>query len=284
MTRTILLFLFLVTAAATADVDAQVVSPKEGPVRYGHHHLNVTSVAAHKKFWVDTLGGVPVKGGTLEGIKFPGGLILMRQQPPTGGSKGTTVNHVGFQVPNVHTIVEKLRAAGYPIITAAEVTSVKPEAVKDGVAYIPNQDANVVFTMGPDEMKVELFEVPTLTVPIALHHVHLAADKVEEVRDWYVKLFGATPARRGSYDTAELPGVSLRWTPSTPAPVGTKGRALDHIGFEVVGLKSFCKKLEGMGVSFDRPYSEISGANLAVAFLTDPSGTFIELTEGLDKF
>ena len=60
----------------------------------------------------------------------------------------------------------------------------------------------------------------------------------------------------------------------------TRSRALDHIGFEVKDLASFSKELEAMGITFDRPYTEIA-MGLAVAFLTDLSGTYIELTEGL---
>jgi hypothetical protein len=36
-------------------------------------------------------------------------------------------------------------------------------------------------------------------------------------------------------------------------------------------------------VHFDRPYTEIPELGIAVAFLTDPWGTYVELTEGLDK-
>ena len=37
------------------------------------------------------------------------------------------------------------------------------------------------------------------------------------------------------------------------APAGTRGRGLDHIGFEVKNLEDFCKKLEAAGQKFDRP-------------------------------
>lgn len=45
-------------------------------------------------------------------------------------------------------------------------------------------------------------------------------------------------------------------------------------------LEAFCKKLEAAGVKFDRPYTKVR-IGLSVAFLTDPFGTYIELTEGL---
>jgi len=66
------------------------------------------------------------------------------------------------------------------------------------------------------------------------------------------------------------------------AVAGTKGRSLDHIGFEVKNLEVFCKKLEAAGVKLDQPYHKAPNANLSLAFITDPAGTSIELTEGLD--
>ena len=62
---------FIPFAAASAlclslssQASAQLLAAKDGPIVYGHHHLNVTSIDAHKRFWVDTLGGRAVKVGT----------------------------------------------------------------------------------------------------------------------------------------------------------------------------------------------------------------------------
>jgi lactoylglutathione lyase len=119
-------------------------------------------------------------------------------------------------------------------------------------------------------------------VPIALHHIHFAGPPAE-MRDWYVKVFGAKPGTRGIYVTADLPGVDLSFSAAQAPVVGTRGRVLDHIGFEVKDLVAFCSKLEGMGIKIDRPPNKIPALNLTVAFITDPWGTSIELTEGLDK-
>jgi extradiol dioxygenase family protein len=52
----------------------------------------------------------------------------------------------------------------------------------------------------------------------------------------------------------------------------------------VQNLAAFCKRLEARGVKLDVPYKKLAKRGLAVAFLTDPFGVTIELTEGLDKF
>ena len=76
----------------------------------------------------------------------------------------------------------------------------------------------------------------------------------------------------------------MRWTEKSEATLPTKGRALDHIGFEVRNLEAFCKKLGANGVKFDAPYSKTRHKSFASAELTDPWRTSIELTEGLNRF
>ena len=61
---------------------AQLTAASKGPVVYGHHHLNVTSIDEHKKFWVDTLGGEVITVGPLEVVRFPNVLVFLREQAP----------------------------------------------------------------------------------------------------------------------------------------------------------------------------------------------------------
>lgn len=276
--RSAVFILAMILSAAAASAQS---ASAPAAITYGHHHLNVTNVADHLRFWSDTLGGTPVKIGQTDNVKFPGVIVRLRPQAPTGGTKESTVDHVGFQVPDLRKMVEKLRAAGYPIVTAAEVVSVKSADVTDDIAFIPGQDIYIAFTMGPDNVKVELVENKTLSVPIAMHQVHFAATSIDEMKAWYAKTFGGKPVRRGTTETLDFPDVSLRWLAAPKAPAGTRGRVLDHIGFEIQNLEAFCKKLEAQGIKFDRRYGKVPELGIAVAFLTDPWGTYIELTEGL---
>ena len=63
----------------------------------------------------------------------------------------------------------------------------------------------------------------------------------------------------------------------------TQGRALDHIGFEVKDLELFTKRLEDAGISLTVPYRKVDALGINIAFIKDPWGTNIELTEGLAK-
>lgn len=271
---------FGVSWATTAS--AQLSAATQGPIAYGHHHLNVTDVDEHMKFWVDTLGGTTVPFGDRQIVKYLNTWIVMTERAPSGGTKGTTVNHIGFMVPDVRAALEKVRAGGYPIVTSEEVPSFLE--VTDDMAYVADQDTYIAFVMAPDDVKVELLQDPNQRAPIASHHIHFAAEDVDEMKAWYVKTFDAVPGMRGSFEAADLPGVNLTYSPSPDPLAGTQGRSLDHIGFEVDGLEALCRRLEEAGVVFDRPYAEIESLDIAIAFFTDPFGTYIELTEGLDKY
>ena len=259
---------------------AQLAAAKDGPIVYGHHHLTVTDLAAHRKFWVDTLGGTPGKLGNIETIAFTNVIVMLRQGTPSGGSKGTPVNHVGFAVPNLKAMVDKLRAAGYTMATRAELPP--SQEVKDDIAFSAGTKNNIAFVMAPDDVKVEFSELPAMP-PLSLHHIHFNTTDVDGMKAWYTKTFNAKPGMRGTFQAADLPGVNLTFSPTTDALVTTRGRSLDHIGFEVKNLEAFCKQLESAGVKFDRPYAKVPALGIAVAFLTDPYGTYIELTEGLAK-
>ena len=273
----------LLVLAPASRASAQLLSAKDGPIVYGHHHLNTTNMDAQKKFFVDTLGGTVVKLGAnqQEIVKFPNVLIFFRpMQAPTGGTRGTTVNHIGFSVPNLRPVVDRIKASGFQMITRSEVAAT--QEVKDDIAAI-SPTTSIAFALGPDDVKVELVQVKTQTLPITMHHVHFFGQQNTEMRDWYAKVFGARPRDAANFPAADLPGVALNFTKSPDAVVGTQGRALDHIGFEVRNLEELIKKMEGMGIKLERAYTKVAALNIAVAFIKDPWGTYIELTEGLDK-
>ena len=131
---------------------------------------------------------------------------------------------------------------------------------------------------------MEFIEDPNLKTPIAFHHIHMATTDPERLREWYVKTFGATPGKRDIFPAAMIPGGEVDFIKAQTPPAPTKGRALDHIGFEVTGLEAFCKKLQADGVPFDMAYREMPQlGGLKIAFILDPVGTRIELTEGLRR-
>lgn len=239
-------------------------------------------MAAAQKFWVNVLGGVVARTGAgVAIVKFSNVLVFMTEHPPSGGTKGTTVNHIGFQVPDLRGMLDRVKAAGFPLVTRAELP---PHIeVNDDVALIADLNASVAFVMGPDETKVEFIERRGMAGHIAMHHIHFAAPDVEEMRGWYVKTLGATANRRGRFETADLPGINLTFSPSPVPVVGTRGRALDRLGFEVKNLEAVTAQLAAAGVAIGKSDAGGPASGVASALITDPWGTDIELTEGLDR-
>jgi catechol 2,3-dioxygenase-like lactoylglutathione lyase family enzyme len=147
------------------------------------------------------------------------------------------------------------------------------------------------YLVGPDGVKVELVTSSESNAPpITHHHVHFVNKQYVEMQQWYMKVFDATlrPGQTDFFIGADLPGVGymlnfFRWELEDNL-VGTKGRAVDHVGFEVKNLEEFCQRLEAKGITLIQPYRKAPELNnIGTAVITDPWGTSIELTEGLDK-
>ncbi|MCU1385940.1 MAG: Glyoxalase/bleomycin resistance protein/dioxygenase [Acidobacteria bacterium] len=250
----------LFTSTAAPRLGAQLAAPGDSGVVMGHLHLAVKDLEAQRTFWA-ALGGTPVQNGPLALIQFPGTFVMLRQAQPTGGTVGSTINHVGFLAKDLAPWIAKWQAAGLKMEPQARPTQ--------------------VYLIGPDDVRVEILEDKTIDVPLKMHHLHFYVASPLETQAWYARTFGAAPGKRGQFDAADLPGVNLTFAKADTPTVATKGRALDHIGFEVKNLDAFCRKLEASGITLDRPYTKIPNSTTAIAFLTDPWGTYIELTENL---
>jgi hypothetical protein len=266
--------LTLAVLSMTLPARGQSIDPQASKVILSQLYFNVQNIESSKRFWA-SLGGTPGGSRPDETISFPGVRIHLKQiasgEQIPAPSAGSIVNHVGFRVPSVDEALAKWKSKGLKIATSP----------KPGQGYVFTPD---------DLMRVEIAEEPTLKVPIAFHHIHFlvgestggGTDSVIAMQMWYANTFGAIPGTRGSFIAADLPGANLTFTQSSTPVVGTKGRMLDRIGFEVVGLRQFCKKLEAKGTKFDIAYSA-SPEGFGSAFLTDPWGTYIEITEPPDR-
>jgi catechol 2,3-dioxygenase-like lactoylglutathione lyase family enzyme len=285
-TATICLAAIFLTALP-APSRAQLIAAKDGPIVYGHNHVYVASIPEAKKFWVDALGGAVVSLGSREMIRYENMMIFFTEDKPgapaRAGTKGSTVDHLGFQVPDLRAAVTKLEAAGFPNVTRQELPMYS-SSVKDGIAFDAGEKTPVAVFMTPDNVKVELHENKAMKAAIGLSHMHFYGTDPVAMRDWYVKVFGAKAGKVGDVETATLPGVQLNFSKAADAVVGTQGRVLDHIGMEARDLEAFGKQLPEMGLPAINKVNRVASAdNLGVAFVTDPWGTRIEMTEGLVK-
>jgi len=251
----------------------------------GHIHLVVQDPAAMQKVWVDVMGGKPDMAGPLTLVKLPNVFIIITGGATAAGRLGTdgsVVNHVGFSVKSYAATKAKAEAAG---LAVRELT--------------PGQQAFVTF---PNNVTVEIQEDTSIAAESEFSHFHLSVPDQNAAREWYIKTFGGEEGqRRKGLKGAKIPGGFVDFlgtggggrgkgkaaadaAPATPPPAlaGSKGRVLDHIGFEVKDLKAFTDRLVADGQKLDVPLTDAtSKMGLKIAFITDPYGTYIELTEGL---
>jgi lactoylglutathione lyase len=255
----------LLLALLALPVAAQIAPPNGAGVSMGHLHLISPDPEAVMKVWIDVLGGKKVMAGPLQFAMFPGVFVAVRKGEAGGATEGSVVNHLGFLVRDLDATKAKLTGAGVAIEREMPAT-------------------RQMFAMFPGNVRVEFTEDKALDAPIKHHHIHFATPEIEEMRAWYAKHFDAVPGMRGRFKAADVPGVNLSWNPADAPPAPTQGRSMDHIGFEVTDIKAFCGKLEAAGIKLDRAVTEVPDLGLTIAFLTDPWGTRIELTQGLARF
>lgn len=271
-------FAFLAFVLLAAPVNAQLFASKDAEVAMGHYHFNTADIAAQKKFWL-ALGGSTALFHKTEIVQFPNALLFFEKAKASGGTRGSSVNHIGFEVQDIRAMVDKLRGLGYEIATKKEVSGGQ---AKEDIFHHPSMKVDLAFVIGPDDIKVELTGNPNVQETTA-HHIHFFVPDVPKARDWYVQKFGFESGKRGPFEEARLAGIRLSFTKSDGPVVGTKGRSLDHIGFESRNVKKLGMQLEGRGITLDLPYKYTRGTKVANMFLTDPEGTRIELTEGLKQ-
>ena len=250
-TLTLLVFLLFTEAPAFA----QLTTANDHGITIGHVHLLSRDPDAQKKIWIEGLGAQPTRTGTLDMLRLPGVFIIINKAEPSAGSVGSTADHFGLSVKDLDDTKARLAAL--------------------------NVQVQGPFVSMPDGLRLELLEDKSQTMPVVMHHIHLTTDNGEMLRQWYVKTFDAGVGSRRNLPSAMFNGNEVDFLPARMTPAPTKGRAIDHIGFEVRNLEAFVKTLQAAGVTFDAPFREVPAIGLKIAFIVDPVGTRIELTEGL---
>ncbi len=268
---------FLLALLTATSAFAQLASPNKAGVSMGHLHYVVKDVEANTRFWI-ALGGTPIDRGGDVLVRFPDVLVTLTKGESTGGTEGSVVNHVAFRVQQLSTV----EAAGLKVARLANFPGVASTMTPEGerIELFENAALNLTFTQnaGYQDAMADRHNHP-LPRAVAFHHIHLyvPAGKVAEAKAWYTKMFGGVPGKRSNYDAVDLPGVNFNFSEAPKPTVPLKGRMLSHIGLEVQNIEAFCRRLESLGVTFERPCSKGEDGGL----LADPWGTSISLSEGL---
>jgi catechol 2,3-dioxygenase-like lactoylglutathione lyase family enzyme len=266
----VLVALLFVSALAAGTAAAQPAPVNQAGVTMGHWHIASKDVEANKKLFL-AMGGKLYMPGGQPLIMFPGLYIslILGNEKGDGGTVGSVVNHVGFIVDNVQQRVAQWKAAGVTVLPG-------------GALPTGGNRLDQAYVETPDGVRMEILEDKTQTVPIRNEHIHLAlpAAEIPKAQAWYAKTFGGQTATRNNAPVVNLPGVQIRFNAADTKQAPTRGRVLDHFGFDVNDHAAFVKRLEAEGIKLDQPVGKGATGN-TITYITDPWGTRIEIVQRL---
>jgi catechol 2,3-dioxygenase-like lactoylglutathione lyase family enzyme len=257
----------LILAAAPGLSGAQAPSPRND-LGVAFDHVSVIAPGPlfeqETEFW-QKLGGERRQPGVARFMlfTFPDMTVSVRDVAGAGGTVGSTVDHIGFQVPNTVEAIARFQSAG----------------LKTEAGGFPGQG----WIVSPTGVRIEILQDPELHSPIRGHHIHFFVTQPLAMQAWYAKNFGAVPGKRGNFEAANITAnttvINLSFSPSETAREPTKGRALARVGFAVNGLDAFLKRLQEQNVTVDRGIELQPDGHTAIAYILDPWGTWIELID-----
>jgi extradiol dioxygenase family protein len=233
--------------AMAATVWAQPLPPNTKGVSMGHIHLIVQDVPATKQLWSKLLGTAPARIASLDGVSMPGMYVWFQQAAPSAAMDGSTIRDLGLRVRDLHAVLERA--------TQAKL-------------YCRGTSRTSAYVLAPGDVMLELTEDSLMTTDVAADHIHLIVTNLVAARRWYGQRFGNV-----------IPGIRLEFIQSDNPMAPTKGRAVDHIGFEVSNPQAYLDGREVAGTGFEIGQKSLPGLESKPVFLVDPWGTRIELTE-----
>jgi len=255
--------LLLASTIAAGTASAQPAAFNEVGVTMGHWHIASKDPEANKKIFVGMGGKLFMPGGQPL-MMFPGVYInlTLGNEKGEGRTQGSVINHGGFIVDNVQRRVGKGKAAGVAVLPGC------------------NNRLDQAFVVTPDGVRIEILEDKTQTVPVRNEHVHFSLPEAEipKAVAWYAKTFGGKPGTRANAPVVDAPGVQLRFAKADTKQAPTRGRVLDHIGFDVKDHPAFIRKIEAEGIKLDEPVRKAPSGS-TITYITDPWGTRIEIID-----
>jgi catechol 2,3-dioxygenase-like lactoylglutathione lyase family enzyme len=267
---TVFIALALAATLTAGTAAAQPAPVNQAGVTMGHWHIASKDVEANKKLFV-AMGGKLYMPGGQPLIMFPGLYIslILGNEKGEGGTVGSVVNHVGFIVDNVQKRVAEWKAKGVTVLPG-------------GALPTGGNRLDQAFVETPDGVRMEILEDKTQTVPIRNEHIHffLPAAEIPKAVAWYAKTFGGQAATRNNAPVVNLPGVQLRFNAADTKQAPTRGRVLDHFGFDTNDHAAFVKRLEAEGIKLDQPVGKGATGN-TITYITDPWGARIEIVQRL---
>lgn len=210
-----------------------------GQSTFTHVHLRVPDAwaAAH---WYHTLVGGDLRVGGERGmgaVRQPNGNIATMYNEPDGSAApsnvGSVIDHFSVYVDDVDAAVDKARSMGATIDTEPQ----------EGVAV-----SRIAYIVDPWGTRMEFLEDPESS---GLGHVHLMVNDRDEVRDWFLEIFGGeydSERGGGRYHAISYGDVWIHISEVEEEMAPSRSKSLDHFGFRIPEtLQSFAERIEATG-------------------------------------
>ena len=159
--------LFRIFAACVIAVVAALPSAAQPPARFartvvmGHIGINSADPDAATAFWTDLMGASSYSRDSFKGVSLLGLMIVFDRAAPSGPSAGSTIDHLGFRVPDLQPYTEKLAKTSYK--------SSQPTADR-------------LLIDGPDGVRIELMEDSSEYAGMEFDHIHFYSTQPKRCR------------------------------------------------------------------------------------------------------
>jgi catechol 2,3-dioxygenase-like lactoylglutathione lyase family enzyme len=240
----------------------KLAPPNHAGFSMGHVHIMLPDISTARHAFL-ALGGAYVRDlGRFEIIPFPGAYVLLSKAESSGGSADSLVSSFSFHVRSLSATLKACQAGGVKI------------------ANVASRSRCTICL--PGDVVVELVEFSSVSDPIQFSAIHFSSDASDGMAAWYGRLLGGEVTQVSPGTTiVKIPGAELRFAKKDSPGLATKGRCLDHIGFEVSDIGQLYARYAGNGVEFESAPSVAPSGVTRVVFCNDPWGTRIELTENI---
>ncbi len=265
MKRSFCLFVVLAVVAVAPRVSAQIEK-----ATYHHVHLRADDTAAAAQWYAEHFGGMAGKLVVYDVALFEGVVLIFfpKEQPGVDsspypgtleGSRGSGLDHIGWDFPDVAAKVAELSAAGVEVVS---------EPRSSGGLF------NFAFVRDPWGTVIELTDI---TKDGKFSHVHVVSDDPERTINWYAEYFGGEVAHPMDVPTLwaiqyEKVVLVATKTPANVAP--TMHRSADHLGWSFTDLNAAVERMKAGGVKIVKDVYKFGPTN--IAFVESPEGVLIE--------
>ena len=229
---------------------------------YDHMHLAAPDPVQAVQWYQKYFGGQPLPGEGTDRLMIGKTRFVFMKAQGAQPSAGSSIDHVGFSVPDLDAKMKQFAADGVKIVSPMQ----EPAGL-----------FKLAFIEDPWGVKIEVVQDPETP---GFHHIHLRAPNPDEVLTWYLEKFGGERAKlKNRIDAVKYGEVWLLVQRGDATP--SQGHAIDHLGWRTPNLSRTFADLTGKGAKSTVEPREVTigTTKVQISFVEGPSATRIEVVQ-----